>query len=425
MTRLQQAMLLKELRYYIMKSSKAVSNKHSARPLNYTVQKIDCLQELDYGRGGIYINLLVLSVWTPYYISAIILTGLATYVLISPERRKFIFNGGPFGSFVWGIPIMSLLSSIINRNLLGVGISAGIFIIFIAGLYTYAIMSRTRFEKSCDLMCIGSVLAAVFAMIQAFAIYGHKSTYRPAAFAFHPNYYGMLAVFAILIALSKMRNCVSKRRYIFTVLMNICAILLCESRSALAGCAACIFAYLIIERKFKVAGIVSILGIGALMMCWADSGSFFWRNSLEFVVDQRADIWKGALKVYVTDPLTIAIGKGPMAYYAEWKNVAGPAADHAHSIYIDSLLNFGIFGTALIGAMVWKMAKGCSLKNTFGYAYNVRLLNMLMLIEIAASGIADNTIFWVHTAVFFVFVNSGMTTTGYSFKRNTESKIIQ
>ena len=397
-----------------MRPTRPSEGTYMSATVNYYIPaKAYRIKELDYTRsasGGIYISFLILSVWLPYYLSALVLAGLTVYALTSPDRRAFVIDGGPFGRFIWGIPAVSFLSSVINENLLGILISVGIFLIFAAGLYTYALMTRSRFEKSCDLMCIGSNVAAAIAVIQTFVINGDKVSYRPMAFALHPNYYGMLAMFSILIAFSRMRRGGSKRIYIITIIMNTFGIFLSESRSALAGAAACFIVYLIVNKKYKIAGAVLLCGVGVLSWCWGNDDSFVWRNSFQFVVEQRYDIWMGALRLYLSDLSSVLIGKGPMAYYAQWRSVGGPMADHAHSIYIDSLVNFGIIGTALIGILAWKMVRASMIKNDTGHSRVVKLLNLLMLVQIAVGGIVDNTIFWVHTAVCFAFVNSGLTT---------------
>lgn len=370
--------------------------------------RIRYLQESSYSRSSIYITLMVLSVWTPFYLSIAILCGLAAYVLCSAQRRMFVIAGNPYGSFVWLIPIISLVSSIAGENPSGAWISIMMFIIFVVGLYAHTIMTKVQFEKNCDLICACSILAAMLAAVQDFVIYGHDANYRPSAFASNANYYGMLVVFAIIISMLRMKNSRNKGVYIITIAVNMCALFMCESRSALAGCLACIFLYLLLKRKFMLAVGFSFVGLAIVVAGWINPELFSWANSLEFVIGQRAAIWDGAVKAYVSDPVSMLIGRGPMAYSMLWESIGAYSAKHAHNIYIDCLLNFGISGTVLTGVLVYKIFQNCSLKNVSGYLRDVRILNILFLAEIAVSGVADNTIFWIQTSVCFLFINSGI-----------------
>ncbi len=388
-----------------MKSDKAVFNDRYM----YAETHVPGIKDLQKtAHRDVYVTLAVLSVWTPYYLSIAILLVLAAYVLYSPERRRIIISGGVYGPLVWSVPAMSLISSLAGKNSLGILISIMMSVIFVVGLYMRSVMKKAQFEKSCDLICACSLLAAAVAAIQDIIIYRQDPGYRPCAFASNANYYGMLVVFTILIALVRMKTTQSKLRYVLTIVVNLCALFMCESRSALLGCLTCVLLFFILERKYIFAGAVSACGLAIIIMGWVDPEIFSWANSLKFVIGQRAEIWHGALEAYVSDPLSVMIGKGPMTYSIMWESVGAYAADHAHNVYLDCLLNFGLIGTAFAGRLIYKMIKNCSLKGAVGYMRDVKLMSILLLAEIAVSGIPDNTIFWIQTPICFLIINSGI-----------------
>jgi hypothetical protein len=193
--------------------------------------------------------LFALSVWLPFYVGGVLQLGLSVYVLISRERRRAVFRLRPFGVFIWLLPALSMLSSLIGRNLIGAGISAALLVMLTGGFYVRTVMTRERFEKGLFLLLLGSLFAAAVAVVQNFLVYGYNPDYRPTATAQSANYYGLLIVFTVMAALVKLKEREHRLFYALTILVNLFALYICESRSSQLALAACVLLYLIFEKR--------------------------------------------------------------------------------------------------------------------------------------------------------------------------------
>ena len=81
----------------------------------------------------------------------------------------------------------------------------------------------------------------------------------------------------------------------------------------------------------------------------------------------------------------------------------GHLTQHAHSVYLDPLLSFGIIGLACLVPYVYDNCKRLyQVKKHYSYVALVMGFIGVLLIH----GILDYTIFWIHTGLFFLFVLS-------------------
>jgi O-antigen ligase len=118
----------------------------------------------------------------------------------------------------------------------------------------------------------------------------------------------------------------------------------------------------------------------------------------------RFKIWKFALEQIRLTPL---FGRGPMSCAFISYN-SGKIIPHAHSIYLDTLLNYGLFGFIVI-AVYFKRLISFVLRVCF--KENKSKITSLVLAVTAAAlvhGITDFTLMWVQTLPLFLFVLSGI-----------------
>ena len=81
----------------------------------------------------------------------------------------------------------------------------------------------------------------------------------------------------------------------------------------------------------------------------------------------------------------------------------GHLTQHAHSVYLDPLLSFGIIGLACLVPYIYDNCKRLyKVKEHYSYIALVMGFIGVLLIH----GILDYTIFWIHTGLFFLFVLS-------------------
>ena len=117
-------------------------------------------------------------------------------------------------------------------------------------------------------------------------------------------------------------------------------------------------------------------------------------------LDVRIQIWSCAIQGIKASPL---LGQGPFTYMMILDKYNGHLTQHAHSVYLDPLLSFGIIGLACLVPYIYDNCKHLyKIKEHYSYIALVMGFIGVLLIH----GILDYTIFWIHTGLFFLFVLS-------------------
>ncbi len=359
---------------------------------------------------------MTVSVWTHYVVSGVMIVTLLFAVLLIPKIRKKVLTEKKM--FFLGVIIasFSFLVSAIAKNLIGLAISFGVFVIITLGCFAKTAMTEARFHKLSVISALGSVIAVFVAIYQNFVRYSYNPLYRPTAGAFNANYYGALIAMTLIICIYNVMDGkmpegsgVWRRLYkpfiIAVILLNGVALFVCESRSALLAFLVCTVFYLFITGRYLLFSIAVVLAVGIGAIGWFYPDVLSWTNSLTFSITERSNIWKEALKSFSQNPYTALFGRGPMTYYHVMEKEGLFVASHAHNIFVDTLLNVGIIGTAMYLALFVYFiketikARGAGNKTAF-------IIGTLFLLEVIVQGIADVTIMWHQSAILFILAFS-------------------
>ena len=115
----------------------------------------------------------------------------------------------------------------------------------------------------------------------------------------------------------------------------------------------------------------------------------------------RVEIWRRALADILKHPF---FGEGALAYRGFYFTVDGVRIVHSHSIYLEPILSFGIFGVALIFiylkknlSPIWKM------RNT-KMDRDRLVLALGLLVSVALHGIVDAAAFNIQIGVLLMLV---------------------
>ena len=92
-----------------------------------------------------------------------------------------------------------------------------------------------------------------------------------------------------------------------------------------------------------------------------------------------------------------------MSYYFVMEREGLFAANHAHNLLLDSLINVGIIGTALFVLLAARMSGIVHRKRREGDG-NGFILSVLLTAQIITQGIADVTIVWHQCAVLSALI---------------------
>ena len=117
----------------------------------------------------------------------------------------------------------------------------------------------------------------------------------------------------------------------------------------------------------------------------------------------RQGIWDVAIANIKTHPL---FGEGPMTYWHIYKAYNGHPTEHAHSIYLDPLLCFGIIGILTILPFIIENIK--RLYRLWKTQIDKTLVALIIsfTVMIFVHGMLDYTIFFVQTGFLYLLIAS-------------------
>ena len=364
--------------------------------------------------GQALVMWIAVSIWSFYLISGTILAVLFGVIFLCKETRRAWFSDKTWLTLMLSITALSLFSSLLSGNEYGLIVTLALFIVMSLGGCAKAVMTDETFRKA-EVFCgYGSIIAFMTAVIQNFLIFGHNPDYRPTAGVFNANYYGTVAVMMSLVCLVRLLGHggendgavwyrPGKLYYITVLVCNVVGILICESRSSLLTLMVTFFAVLVLTKRYRLCALLIIPFATVWLIGWFYPDIFSWTNSLSFIIGERAQIWKDALRSYVGSPVSILIGRGPMTYRMVANAEGLFYADHSHNLIIDMLINVGAVGTTIYIAIFCYFAKTAfnSLKNGNKTAF---VLTLVFMCEILFQGIFDTTIMWYQTAMLYLIV---------------------
>lgn len=89
-----------------------------------------------------------------------------------------------------------------------------------------------------------------------------------------------------------------------------------------------------------------------------------------------------------------------------FKQYGGHVTQHAHSVYLDPILSFGVVGVATLVPYMFDNCK--RLFKVYQEKLNLRYVALVIscIAVILLHGVLDYTIFWVHTGMLFLLIAS-------------------
>ncbi|MEG0686686.1 MAG: O-antigen ligase family protein, partial [Erysipelotrichales bacterium] len=315
---------------------------------------------------------LAISIFLPYFITALVMIGVAIYALIKKDVVRYALKSRK-NIVIYIFCLYSLIVSTVAENWIGFAISIGLFLIFNVIIYYEKIVNKKLFEKMIDVMIFMSLISVGYAIIEQFFYFNplegylsyfdidNKPEFRVHAFYFNANYYALILIFVEIMCLYKALH--SKDRRIFYIcasLANFFALYLTGSRT---GWIALIFALIIIfALSNRIKEIMITLGVGFVMVVATVFNLPIIPRLTEYGtgLGRRQQIYDTAVLMIKDNPL---FGKGPLTYLyqhedylSKYINIFGNhdlgklgiASQHAHSIFLEPFVSFGVIGSFLL-----------------------------------------------------------------------------
>ena len=363
------------------------------------------------------ILLATLFLFLPYQIASI---GIACILVQALCRHKLVdaLKQQTGALFFYSFVGLEFVVTILHANWNGFGNVWLFVLIGLYGAYYRKSVTKNCFEKMCDLIVVLSVLAAIYGLYQfnqisiangrtflEFHIF-NSPTRRITSTFMNANIYAMIIDFVCVICMYrfvKNENILYRIFYFIIALSNFFVLYLTGSRTALLPFVVIfpIFLYCIRWKKLFITSIVLELCVCGLV--------FLKPNLIPRISDMstfasRIKIWKTAFLCISMHPF---FGWGPQTYKQFYPLVHGHKAPHAHNIYIDSILSYGIVGTLILLVYIFVLNKEIFTSNT--RKENPALFGMMMcfIAIVLIYGLLDCTLNIVATGTLcFIILNS-------------------
>ncbi|HGQ8644723.1 TPA: O-antigen ligase family protein [Streptococcus pneumoniae] len=358
---------------------------------------------------------IILSIFLPFYLFVVVLCLYIISLIFTGDMKSILQKMGKHPMLLLFLSYSTVIS-ILAQNWMGLVASVGMFLFTIFFLHYQSILSHKFFRLILQFVLFGSVLSAAFASLEHFQIV-KKFNYaflspnmqvwhqnRAEVTFFNPNYYGIICCFCIMIAFYLFTTTKLNWLKVFCVIagfVNLFGLNFTQNRTAFPAIIAGAIIYLFTTIKNWKAFWLSI-GVFAIGLSFLFSSDLGVRmGTLDSSMEERISIWDAGMALFKQNPFW---GEGPLTYMHSYPRIHAPYHEHAHSLYIDTILSYGIVGTILLVLssvapvrLMMDMSQESGKRPIIG-------LYLSFLTVVAVHGIFDLALFWIQSGFIFLLV---------------------
>lgn len=358
---------------------------------------------------------IILSIFLPFYLFVVVLCLYIISLIFTGDMKSILQKMGEHPMLLLFLSYSTVIS-ILAQNWMGLVASVGMFLFTIFFLHYQSILSHKFFRLILQFVLFGSVLSAAFASLEHFQIV-KKFNYaflspnmqvwhqnRAEVTFFNPNYYGIICCFCIMIAFYLFTTTKLNWLKVFCVIagfVNLFGLNFTQNRTAFPAIIAGAIIYLFTTIKNWKAFWLSI-GVFAIGLSFLFSSDLGVRmGTLDSSMEERISIWDAGMALFKQNPFW---GEGPLTYMHSYPRIHAPYHEHAHSLYIDTILSYGIVGTILLVLssvapvrLMMDMSQESGKRPIIG-------LYLSFLTVVAVHGIFDLALFWIQSGIIFLLV---------------------
>lgn len=358
---------------------------------------------------------IILSIFLPFYLFVVVFCLYIISLIFTGDMKSILQKMGEHPMLLLFLGYSTVIS-ILAQNWMGLVASVGMFLFTVFFLHYQSILSHKFFRLILQLVLFGSVLSAAFASLEHFQIV-KKFNYaflspnmqvwhqnRAEVTFFNPNYYGIICCFCIMIAFYLFTTTKLNWLKVFCVFagfVNLFGLNFTQNRTAFPAIIAGAIIYLFTTIKNWKAFWLSI-GVFAIGLSFLFSSDLGVRmGTLDSSMEERISIWDAGMALFKQNPFW---GEGPLTYIHSYPRINAPYHEHAHSLYIDTILSYGIVGTILLVLsfvapvrLMMDMSQESGKRPIIG-------LYLSFLTVVAVHGIFDLALFWIQSGFIFLLV---------------------
>ncbi|MDD7281947.1 O-antigen ligase family protein [Floccifex sp.] len=348
------------------------------------------------------------------FIHAICIVGIVIYAYRKKELKADV-KKMPGAKYLLLLTALSFVVSVFYKNLYGIGIAIGLFFVFLYISFVRQHLNKNLFGLIIEMMIWMSLFINLVGLAQFwnisrindysfFTFHIFNSPKRRISSTFlNANYYAMMLEFLITCCMFRfvqVKKWKEKAIYVVIGLFDFFMLYLTGCRAALLPFVVMVPVFLFFSKEYKwsiLSIICIVLAIGIIIY----DPSLIPRVDDLKTVGSRFKIWSCAWMAIKDHPI---FGLGPFGYSVAYKIYNGHVAPHAHNIYIDSVLSYGIVGVILIGLAIKQIGKDCLRLYKWKENEEYFALCVATIIIVLIHGIMDVTLMNLCTGVFILLM---------------------
>lgn len=359
----------------------------------------------------------------PFYITLIV-HAIELIILLKRGELVEAYKNTKASYFILFFCALLAIVSLFYQNYLGILVTVGILMLGSFAVYYRQHISAESFEFFMDTTLILSLVAALVAIIQYFIIL-HRFNIdgfeliifntpknRVDSFYFNANYYAMMIEFWVGIAFYKILRLTQEEHvnfkkiggYCIIILINLFTLVLSGCRTAWPAMLAGLAIMLLFAHFYKLFGLIAAGGMASAGFLFTHKSYIPRASNITKYLGVRQKIWSAALASIKDHPL---FGEGPLTYMHIWKQYNGHNTQHAHNIFLDPPLSFGIVGILMILPYFISCIKRTYI--TYKLHKNDTLVALIigLIVMTYIHGLLDYTIFFIQTSfTLFMVISS-------------------
>ncbi len=338
----------------------------------------------------------------PFLITCVMLTVAVVWAMIDMDTRKKVFTDKS-NLPIYLFSVLILIVPLFYERYISALAGFGFVVTLLFSLFVKSIMDKSFFNKIMDVCCASSAICFIYSAVQKLAL---GTSFRATGGLLNANYYGTICEIVIIIAVYRLiTNPKYKRFYISIIAINIVGIFLCDCQSAWIAVMLGVISLIFFSGHKKSGFIFLIICIFLIIIGIFTPGLLPRLDAMPQTFSTRMNIWATAIQGIKAHWL---FGQGTLTYLFIYKLYDGYKTYHAHSLYLDPILNFGIVGVSIMLSYVAIMFRRVYLNRKRGLNKDIMAVVLAVVFAICVHGITDITVLWVQTGMLFLIVISGV-----------------
>ncbi len=349
--------------------------------------------------------LAVVSTFLPFVLSAFMALICVVCLFSHKGLREKMFVLRGFKTMMLLLSLVVIVP-VVRGFWIGVGTGLLFILLVFFVFFVRVVLTKPLFETTADLCLLASVAGTFVGLVQFILHHDDPFAvqYRTASFYFNANYYGSMMNMAIMLCIYKLFARPKYRwYYCFFILCAGLGIYLSGSMSSLAAlCGGVLVVTLLYSRR---TGFYLILGgmlLGGILIV-AVPGLFPRIAEFGKTLGLREEIWETTFKGIQDSPW---FGHGVLGYMDAYVKYQSFQTTHAHNLYLNMILDFGVVGAVLFLCFMGQMLR--PLLDAFRYHYDkkLRVLVAGQLSVVLLHGMTDVTYLWIQTGMLVMTIFS-------------------